>query len=65
MRRGMAMHAVGLMNWKSHELWRQALMGTLYLKPLRDGFVPPDVADILCADKTVCDFLAKECAEHI
>lgn len=65
MRRGMAMHAVSLMPWSSHELWRQTLMGALYLEPLRDGFSPPDVTDIPCADKAIWKYLEKRCPDRI
>ena len=65
MRRGMAMHAVSLMPWGDHEIWRQTLMGALYLEPLREGFSPPDVTDILCADKAIWKYLEKKCPDRI
>ena len=40
-------------------------MGALYHESPRPGFVPPDVTDVLCADKCVWDFLAKDCRDEI
>ena len=65
MRRGMTLHTVGLMPWASHELWRQTLMGSLYLEPLRAGFAPPDVVDVLTADKAIWQYLEKACPDRI
>ena len=65
MRRGMCMHTVGIMPWSSHEFWRQKMMGSLYLQPLREGFVAPDITSVLCADRAIWKFLTKACADRI
>ena len=53
------------MPWGSHEFWRQKMMGSLYLQPLREGFVAPDITSVLCADRAIWKFLTKACADRI
>ena len=65
MRRGMALHTTGLMPWTAHEQWRQKLMSSLHLIPLRAGFAPPDMTDVLCADKAIWNFMERACPDHI
>ena len=40
-------------------------MGSLYLEPLRAGFAPPDVVDILTADNAIWQYLEKTCPDGI
>ena len=40
-------------------------MSSLHLLPLRDGFVPPDMTDVLCADKAIWNFMERTCPDHI
>ena len=59
MRRGLAFETVGLLPWSAHELWRNMLMGALHLEPVREGYAPPDLTDVLCADKAVWEHLVR------
>jgi hypothetical protein len=65
MRRGMAFHVVGIMNWTTHEKTRRLLMEALRETTVRDDEVAISYEDVITCDKQIFVMINHICEDGI